>query len=398
MNALINGSDNHICIICYSNDDHTLKCADTYCNTRICEGCFESYLNVCLEQKSLVKCLDQHCKSYFISDCFSKKNTYFDMYKKVLMTAFLASQGSEVRDSINVSKMVSNLRDSKEQYVKTFPPAIQLVIDVALSKKLKTIKKQNRAIIETVIKTSNRLCMNSHCNGKLDDNFECIKCSTRFCKECEKIKKSGHVCNSTDVDSLKLMLSFTKCPNCNIVIERSEGCRNMTCSSCHTNFDYHTGEIGGSGSSNMAIGPPKEKFFFDFKQNYSETVSALLYDIESYIPADPCIKSLNNAIKKMMMFKENAWNEASGGEGGDVVMSGESGSGDSNKNYTDKLKNSEEFIAIENNTQQTFEKYLKSKIKYSNFINFTVQITDLHHKNCLTSYDLEEILRKIKKL
>jgi len=107
------------------------------------------------------------------------------------------SQGPEVKDKMNVSKLVGDIRKQRKQFIKTFPKAIELVIDIALSKKLNNIGKQNKLYVKNLVTTSNRTCMNSHCSGKMkivDNYFECLKCSTKFCKDCEKVLKENHTC------------------------------------------------------------------------------------------------------------------------------------------------------------------------------------------------------------
>jgi len=356
---------NPVCIICFCNEEFTLKCADKLCTTRVCQDCFETYLNHCLGEKMLVKCLNSHCKSYIISDSFKRGNTYFELYKKVLLTAFLNSQGAIVRDKMNVTKLVEDLRTSRKQFVKTFPKAIELVIDIALSKKLNNIGKQNKLYVKSIVSKSNRMCMNSHCNGKMsqeEDHFECLKCSTRFCKDCEKILKEDHECKQEDLDSLNLILTIPKCPNCSIPIQRSEGCSGMTCASCQTVFDYNTGEISDHGSTNVSIGPQRTSFKFDFKQTYSDDIGKKLFIVESNQPPEPSIAALNNTIQKLLTKQEET--------------------------------HSEEIAVIENDVLRSFEKYLKSKLNYINFINVTIEITELHQSDKLTSIDLTDIITK----
>ena len=367
-------TENEICIICYCNETFTLKCADKFCNTRICEECFETYLNHCLSEKSLVKCLNQHCKSYIISDSFKKGNNYHELYKKVLLTAFMHSQGPEVKDKMNITKLVGDLRQQRKQFIKTFPKAIELVIDIALSKKLNNIGKQNKSYVKNLVTKSNRMCMNSHCNGKMNQDFECLKCSTRFCKECEKIMNENHVCKKEDIDSLKLISNIPKCPKCNIAIERSEGCNGMTCASCQTTFDYSTGEVSDHGSVNIIVGPQRTKFKFDFKQSYPEEISRRLFTIEKNEPKEPSIIMLNNLIQKLLTQQEEALTKKE--------QTGEA------------ITQSEENIAVENDVLKSFEKYLKSKLSYVNFINITIHVTELHQKEKLTMLELDDIIMK----
>lgn len=357
---LIN-TKNHVCIICYNNENYTLKCADNFCNTRICSDCFETYLQHCLSENSLVKCLNSSCKCYIISDSFEKDNKYMDLYKNVLINAFIQSQSNEVKDIINIENMISNIRKDRQTFIKTFPKAIELVIDIALNKKLNKIKKNNILFIKNEVKSSNRLCMNSHCNGKMDNNFTCLKCSTIFCKKCEKIKKENHVCKKEDIESLELISMIPRCPNCHIAIEKSEGCNGMTCSSCKTIFDYRTGELTDHGSNNFEIGPLKDKFKFEFKKLYPYDIIKKLTIIEGNEPLEPSINALNNIIKKVLIFKET---------------------------------NENDNFVIGNNIVKTFEKYLKNKINYIKFINITIYVNELHQNQKLTLSSLEDIISK----
>lgn len=280
------------------------------------------------------------------------------------------SQGPEVKDKMNVSKMIEGLRTERKQFIKEFPDAIKLVIDVALAKKLENVGKQNKLYVKNLVTKSNKLCMNSHCSGKLDQNFECLKCLTKFCKTCEKVKKNEeHICKTEDVESLKLISEIRHCPNCNIAIERSQGCNHMTCASCKTMFNYITGEISEHGSHNELLAPLRTKFKFDFKQNYPEEIGRKLYIIECHEPKEPSVLALNNIIQKILAKEEGIGGESIGEEG------------------IDKGK-------IDDSVLLLFERYLKSKLEYINFINVTIEITELHTEGKLEIEDIDRIIRK----
>jgi len=349
-------NEGHVCTICFCTEGFSLKCVDNSCTTHVCEDCFVVYLNHCLNENSLVKCLNQFCKFYILSDSFNSTD-YYPLYKKVIINAFMYSQGSEVTDKIIMTKMITDLRSERKRFIKEFPLAIKLIINVALQKKLNSIDKHNKLFMKDLVTSANRLCMISHCNGKLAANFECLKCSTKFCKLCEKILKENHICSENDVESLKLISQIIKCPNCLIPIEKSQGCNNMTCASCKTNFLYKTGQISAHGSRNVIINPQKTKFKFDFKQKYPIRITNLLYKVEYLEPPEPSTVILNNVIEKLIFSTEN-----------------------------NLPINDDEVL-------KSFEKYIKNKINYIKFMSIIADIQEHHEKDNIDENYLETMLK-----
>lgn len=359
VHSYLNTSKMNICSICFCNEEYTLKCVDHRCESRICEDCFRVYLKHCLDTNNLVRCINEHCKYYIVSGSFSKNCDYLDMYNKVLKNAFMHSQEDEVRHKINVNKMVTNLRSERKTYVKTFPKAVNLVINIALRDKLNNIGEQNKKYIKEVMTGINKLCMNSQCAGKLDKSFKCVLCFTTFCKECEKRKNENHKCKEEDLQSIQMIDMLPKCPKCNIRVEKSEGCNKMTCSNCNTVFNYGSGEKIGSSNrevNNTRILKQQEKFSFDFKQHYDSTIGMLLYNIEIYSVKEPSKQALNNTIQKLI-----------------------------NNESMD-----------ENEMVKVFEKYINNKLKYIRFIDITIKVEDLHAKGELTANELEELLNLLR--
>lgn len=91
-------------------------------------------------------------------------------------------------------------------------------------------------------------CPNQRCNGFIEDSWKCGICSTKICQSCMVIidekAKEKHICNETDIESVKLIRSSSKpCPNCRVRVTKSEGCTQMWCTNCNTAFDYNTLEI-----------------------------------------------------------------------------------------------------------------------------------------------------------
>jgi hypothetical protein len=96
-----------------------------------------------------------------------------------------------------------------------------------------------------------RPCPGPGCRGFLDAaTFACAVCDHRACSKCHEMLPAGadaaddHACDAANVASAELILKDTKpCPKCAVRIFRIEGCAQMFCTSCHTAFDWRTGEI-----------------------------------------------------------------------------------------------------------------------------------------------------------
>ena len=90
-------------------------------------------------------------------------------------------------------------------------------------------------------------CPNNNCNGFiLSESNTCEICEKRVCKDCGVSMLKGHICKDNDIESHQEILNMSKrCPNesCRHLIVKSEGCDQMTCTSCYTPFYWSTGKI-----------------------------------------------------------------------------------------------------------------------------------------------------------
>ena len=249
------------CIICYFPiTDIGIKCSNyRSCISEICIECCESYIEFHFnENKNIPKCPSTTCKDgeYLISEI--KKLNNKDIIKKynILYINYLKNHNlDDILAETNQKIMIENIRKERTEYIKKeFPTAISFIIEKALQTKLKRIDKQNQEHIKDLKRRNNRKCLNPLCySGLLDIDFKCLTCFTQFCKKCEvKIKeKETHDCKQEDLDSLKLVESFVKCPHCKLPVVKSFGCNNITCSICKTNFDYISGKITVYGNHSL---------------------------------------------------------------------------------------------------------------------------------------------------
>lgn len=92
--------------------------------------------------------------------------------------------------------------------------------------------------------TFTRQCPNESCKGFLNIDWYCGLCDQYFCKDCNEPVTDDHECDPDVVETMKLLNRDSKsCPKCGMVIHKLNGCSQMWCISCHTAFDWRTGEI-----------------------------------------------------------------------------------------------------------------------------------------------------------
>lgn len=117
---------------------------------------------------------------------------------------------------------------------------------LALQDQIRLLSGHGRTIAPR--KEFHRKCPGTDCNGFLGAGWKCGLCEVSVCKDCLEIKEKGkeheHVCNPDNVETASLLAKDSKpCPACGVVIFKISGCSQMWCTSCHTAFDWNSGNI-----------------------------------------------------------------------------------------------------------------------------------------------------------
>ena len=91
-------------------------------------------------------------------------------------------------------------------------------------------------------------CSVPDCRGLVASSGQCHVCETWICKQCgvPTLQKNdeSHTCKQEDIDTARELRNNTKpCPKCATLISRTEGCPQMHCVACRTNFDWNSGRI-----------------------------------------------------------------------------------------------------------------------------------------------------------
>jgi uncharacterized Zn finger protein (UPF0148 family) len=170
------------------------------------------------------------------------------LFEQCVLNALDFGITTEVKNLKAKSDLILKLRNQKREFIEaTMPIAVVELINIIYSSQLKKIKKGNLELIDKTI-AQQRSCFKILCNGKLDENYYCNSCFTTFCKDCEKTLPNNHQCSQDDLESLAFISNLVKCPKCKFPVIKSEGCNDITCSVCRTNFYYVTGELSRHGN------------------------------------------------------------------------------------------------------------------------------------------------------
>lgn len=87
-------------------------------------------------------------------------------------------------------------------------------------------------------------CSWNDCRGYLSDDHSCKLCSRQTCPRCLSPSDGEHACDPDALSTAALLRKDTKpCPGCGEGIQKTEGCDQMWCLSCHTAFSWKTGAI-----------------------------------------------------------------------------------------------------------------------------------------------------------
>jgi hypothetical protein len=81
-------------------------------------------------------------------------------------------------------------------------------------------------------------CEKKIATGRTKNDFKCSFCFTKFCGDCRSPEHGNIACDT--FESYKFSSTGKSCPNCHHFVERTEGCRHITCI-CNTHFCYACG-------------------------------------------------------------------------------------------------------------------------------------------------------------
>jgi len=294
------------CCICYDEIVYYFECENKKCNIKICNECMESYIDFALKEEELPICPNSKCKYNFLLKNMKKieklENKYIECCTIFLYNKYI----NESKKEVEILNKIDKFRKTREKFLtEKFPLAITFTAKLIMKDKLCKINKQIKEKYKKEIVESKKICYNLICDGYLNSEYECTKCDTAFCNLCEKIKEVGHECNKEDIESLEYIKTLVHCPNCNITIIKQSGCNHMTCASCRFKFNYNEGTKSESGSTNILIEKPKEKYILSelYKEELeNKNLLNIMLEIEK---CEPIVEKTNTKHIIKIFVKNN---------------------------------------------------------------------------------------------
>lgn len=225
-----------------------ILCPFDACAKSACRTCYETFL--CGDGVSVPKCIFcttsfthsqvQHLgftKSFLTGDFAKHQQDILFAQEQAMLPAaqaavahdrLIAGINAQIKDAIAQIKQLRALKDD-------------------LYRTKNQLMRQGPDHVEHVQQFVHR-CADSDCNGFVSSAWKCATCDKHTCAHCRELKAArddeAHVCNPDTLASVALLKKDTKpCPNCKVLVHKTEGCDQMFCTQCKRLWSWNTGRF-----------------------------------------------------------------------------------------------------------------------------------------------------------
>jgi len=240
-----------------------VKCP--FCDLTSCRTCSQKYILSSFEDPHCMGCKTRWNREFIDSFCTvlfrnkdlkrHRENVLFERER-----ALMPATQPEVERILAIMKMNSVIKEYKVRLITLhnryseldYTDTIQIGEEIGVIytdmehayRELTRLRNMGQMISVVDSSLFTRQCPEEKCKGFLNHEWYCGLCDQRFCKECNEKLSDDHECDPDVVKTMKLLNRDSKsCPKCGMVIHKLNGCSQMWCISCHTAFDWRTGEI-----------------------------------------------------------------------------------------------------------------------------------------------------------
>lgn len=253
-----------ICDVCCEklNKINHKKVKCPFCDLTICRSCSQRYILESFQDPHCMGCktvwnrefVDSFCTRYF-------RNTELRRHRENVLLerekALMPETQPEVERIIQMRKIRVIIRQQKERLIELHNRYGIFEIDAPIPIEIQVLYREmenmyrhlddlrnNGTYMDSEPRRFVRQCPVEECKGFLNENWYCGLCECKYCKDCNEPLTSEHKCDPETVKTMKLLNKDSKsCPKCGTVIHKTSGCAQMWCISCHTAFNWRTGEI-----------------------------------------------------------------------------------------------------------------------------------------------------------
>jgi len=254
------------CDVCCEkiNKTNHKKVECPYCDLKSCRSCSQKYVLSTFQDPHCMGCktlwnrefVDSFCTKYF-------RNTIFRRHREIVLfereKALMPETQPEVERVLHIRKLRLILADQKAKLIElhnryqtsdfdqvdsVHPEILTLYRQMENTHRHLEEIRRGSTVIDDEPRKFVRQCPMEFCKGFLNEDWFCGLCDQKYCKECSETLTEDHECDPETVKTMKLLNKDSKsCPKCGTVIHKTSGCAQMWCISCHTAFNWRTGEI-----------------------------------------------------------------------------------------------------------------------------------------------------------
>jgi hypothetical protein len=237
-----------------------VKCP--FCDLTSCRSCSQRYILESFEDPHCMGCkthwnrefVDSFCTRYF-------RNTKLKRHREDVLLerekSLMPETQPEVERVIQMRRIRTIIRQQKEKLMELHARHRVFELEGPIPREIQVLYREMEGTYRHLDQLRNggsfmdseprrfiRQCPREECKGFLNEEWYCGLCECKYCKECNDPLVPDHVCNPETVKTMKLLNKDSKsCPKCGTVIHKTSGCAQMWCISCHTAFNWRTGEI-----------------------------------------------------------------------------------------------------------------------------------------------------------
>ena len=239
-----------------------VKCP--FCDLTSCRTCSQKYILSTFQDPHCMGCktrwnrefVDSFCTKYFRNTELKRhrENVLFEREKSLM-----PQTQPEVERIVQLRRLRHTLRDQKEKLIELHqryrtheigeetelhPEVVALYDEMEITYQNIEHVRSHVTYADQEPRQFIRQCPIETCKGFLSENWYCGLCEKHYCKKCNEKLTHDHVCDPQTVETMTLLNKDSKsCPKCGTVIHKTSGCAQMWCISCHTAFNWRTGEI-----------------------------------------------------------------------------------------------------------------------------------------------------------